>query len=301
MRLSVVVPSRERPHRLARLLDALAAQDAPREDWEVVVATTGESAGLAAGHPVGARVVSAADPGAAAQRNAGWRAARGEAILFTDDDCRPPADWVARGLEVAAAHPGAIVQGATKPDPEEAHLLGERYARTQDIDPPVPWAQTCNVLYPRDVLERAGGFEEALTAGEDTELALRAIRVTGAPYVAAPDLLTHHAVDAPGLRGHLRTLPRWGGLALVVQRNPALRAHLTLGVFWKPSHAWLPVAALGALAALRGRPLALLLVVPWARATPKRSVADLPGRAVVDAAEMAAIARGAIRHRTVML
>lgn len=301
MRLSVVVPSHGRPQRLARLLDALADQDAPREDWEVVIATGGESAALAAAHPLAPRVVRAATHGASAQRNAGWRSATGEAILFTDDDCRPPRDWVARALAASAAHPGAIVQGTTKPDPEEAHLLGGAYARSQDVDPPSPWAQTCNVLYPRDVLERAGGFEEAMTAGEDTELALRAIALTRAPYVAAPEMLTHHAVDAPGLLGHLRTIPRWGGLALVVKRHPQVRGHLVLGVFWKPAHAWLPVAALGALLALRGRPAGLLLALPWARATPKRSVADLPGRAVVDSAEMLALVRGSVRHRSVIL
>lgn len=300
--LAVVVPSRDRPQRLRRLLDALAAQRAPRERWELVVATHGEGARLATDHPVGARVVGARSLGAAAQRNAGWRAARAGAVLFTDDDCRPPSDWVASGLEAARAHPGAIVQGATRPDPEERHLLGRRYARTQCIEPPVPWAQTCNILYPRAVLEACDGFEEALDAGEDTELALRARALTGAPYVAAPAMLTYHAVDAPSLRGHLRTIPRWGSLALVLRRQPQLRSQLVAGVFWKPAHAWLVLAGLGALLALRGRPLrGALLALPWARATPARRPSDLPGRAVVDAAEIVALARGSLRHRTLIL
>ena len=39
----------------------------------------------------------------------------------------------------------------------------------------MPWAQTCNILYPRELLERIGGFldDPPLSMGEDTELALR--------------------------------------------------------------------------------------------------------------------------------
>lgn len=300
--LAVVVPAHARPARLARLLDALAAQTLERARWELVVATTeDESARLAEAHPVGARVVRPHAPRAAAQRNAGWRASRAAVVLFTDDDCRPPPQWLERAAAAVRAHPGAIVQGATRPDPEEAHLLGERFARSQSVDPPVPWAQTCNIAYPRSVLERSGGFEEAIDAGEDTELAQRVMRQTGAPYVGAADVLTYHAVSAPSLAGHLRTIPRWGGLALVVRRNPQLRRHLVAGLFWKPSHAWLSLAALGALLAWRGRPWAgLALALPWARAA-RRPAAELPAQAVVDAAEMLALARGSIRHRSPIL
>src|SRR3712207_8492081 len=39
------------------------------------------------------------------------------------------------------------------------------------------WGQTCNIVYPRAVLEALGGFDERMPrpAGEDVELAQRAI------------------------------------------------------------------------------------------------------------------------------
>ena len=97
-------------------------------------------------------------------------------VAFTDDDCRPPPEWLERALEAARAHPGQVVQGATRPDPHEAHLLGMApHARSQNINPPVPWAQTCNIVYPREALERVGGFDEQIpTAGDDMDLAARA-------------------------------------------------------------------------------------------------------------------------------
>lgn len=318
--LSVVVPSHERPVRLRWLLNALSEQTLDRSQWELVVCDDSRSEAVRAllsAHELvadGTLRVLRMEPGAgsaARQRNAAWKAARAGVILFTDDDCRPPRDWLANALEAARANPGAIVQGATSPDPDEQHLVAAPHARTQAIEPPVPWAQTCNVMYPREVLEAAGGFEENMPAGEDTELALRVQREQGVPYVGAPQMRTHHAVEAGSLRGKLRTLPRWRGLALVLKRNPQLRSELYGGVFWRKSHAWLPVALFGLLRARRTHGASLLLLLPYvlvARGSygnslrgRARGLADLPGRAVVDAAETAVLARGSIEQRTLIL
>jgi Glycosyltransferase like family 2 len=318
--LVVAVASHERPLRLRWLLNALEEQDLPRGWWEVVVCfdDAGEAtARLLAGHPLARAGVLRAvrlTPGSgtpARQRNVAWRASTAPVVLFTDDDCRPPADWLSAALAAARRHPGAIVQGATRPDPHEAHLVAAPHARTQAIAPPAPWAQTCNALYPRALLEATQGFDEALSAGEDTELALRARGAHGAAYVGAPGVLTYHCVEAGGLRGKLAATPRWAALAAVVRRHPALREHLFLRVFWRRSHALLPLAALGALGAARGRPAAALLAVPWALdAAPRygpgpraalRGLVELPGRAVVDVAEIATLVGGSMAARTVLL
>ena len=88
---------------------------------------------------------------------------------------------------------------------------------------------------------------------------------------------------------------------------------MPLSLFWKPRHAWLALAlAVGIPALARGRMLlALAAIVPWARAaapsyggSPRgvaRAVAELPRAAVLDVAEMTAVARGAIDARTPLL
>jgi hypothetical protein len=82
---------------------------------------------------------------------------------------------------------------------------------------------------------------------------------------------------------------------------------------WNERHGWMLLALGGAvLAALTRRPLlAVALALPWARrAAPTygsgprgraRSLLELPGSAVVDAAELVALTRGSIRHRTLFL
>lgn len=319
--ISVALATRDRPVRLRWLLNALAEQTLPRDRFEVVVAngsTRPETAELLASHPLAADgVLRHLDvppaPGPARNRNHCWRATRAPLVLFTDDDCRPPADWLERALDAAHRHPGAIVQGRTAPDPDEGEIVHAcPHARTQRVEPPTPFAETCNIAYPRAVLERHGGFheDEPLQACEDTDLALRA-RDAGADYVGAPEVLTYHAVDAVSLRDRIRASRRWGELPWLVKRHPRLRRETyTLRIFWTPIHLCTALAVVGLALSVRHR-AALALLIPWLVADwPKygvslrglaRSFTELPGHAVIDVAELAVLVRGSIRYRSVLL
>lgn len=319
--ISVALATRDRPVRLRWLLNALAEQTLDPGRFEVVVAngsTRPETDELLRAHPLAqAGVLRHLNvppaPGPARNRNHCWRGAHAPLVLFTDDDCRPPADWVERALEAARRHPGAIVQGRTLPDPDEAGIVHAcPHARTQRIDPPTIWAETCNIVYPREVLERHDGFheEEPLQACEDTDLALRA-RAAGTPYVGAPEVLTYHAVDAVSLGDRIRSSRRWIQLPWLARRHPVLRRDaFELRYFWTRTHLCATLALAGLALAPRNR-LFLVLVLPWVRrARPSygptlrgrlRSVSELPGHAAIDLAELAVLVRGSARYRSLVL
>jgi GT2 family glycosyltransferase len=332
--IAVVIPSHDRPLRLRWLLNALEEQTLARDRFEVIVSHDSrgpETEELLGSHPLAAAGVlrhATLPPGSAPpgrHRNQAWRRARAPLIAFTDDDCRPPEDWLERALSAARADPGAIVQGATRPDPDELGLaLHAPHARSQTIEPPVPWAQACNIVYPRELLERCGGFDEVMQGGEDADLAQRALDA-GAHYVGAPEVLTYHAVHAHGLIGSLRSLRRWEHLAALVKRHPQLRQSFTARLFWRETHAWLLLAigggALASAPARRGPcrratttgavAAAALAALPWAiKSAPSygpsargraRAALELPGRAVIDVAEIAVLLRGSVRYRTILL
>jgi GT2 family glycosyltransferase len=311
--VSVVVPSHARPARLAALLDALAAQTLPAERWEVVVVHD-DAGDVVSGHPLPALRevrIPAHERGPARQRNRGWRMARAPLIAFTDDDCRPEPAWLEELLAAAGAHPGAIVQGATAPDPLELAAFASPHARSISVDPPGHFAQTCNILYPRALLEAVGGFDERFPApaGEDTDLALRA-RAAGAPYVGAPAARVFHAVEPYSLRSAIRLAFKWRHLAYVVRRHPEVRRWFALGIFWREAHLQLCLALAGA-ALARRHPAAAALCLPYLRDRlgrrgrgPRarlRAARELPERAAVDLAEIAAMAWGSARYRTFVL
>ena len=316
-RVTVVVAA-SRPLRLRWLLNALEDQTLSPSDWDGVVVHGFDRATesrFLADHPLVAsgrvRTIGPPQGGGipARQRNTGWRAATGEFVAFTDDDCRPEPGWLEGLLDAAARAPGMVVQGATRPDPLEKDVFAAPHVHTLEVDPPGRFAQTCNILYPRDLLERLGGFDEHAIVGEDIDLSLRA-REAGAELVGAPEAVVNHAVQAHALPAFVLRNMRWRHLAYVVSRHPALRRDCAVGLFWKPSHLRLALAAAG-LAGARRKRWAALLALPYlipelTRRGPRPvdvavAATEIPGRAVNETAEVVAMGAGSLRYRTVVL
>src|SRR3954468_15597565 len=97
--VSVIVPARDAEATLPATLEGLSEQVID-EDFEVVVVDDGSRDGtaeLAERSPVVDRVVRAGGGAPAEARNLGVAAAAGEALAFTDADCRPTPGWLAAG------------------------------------------------------------------------------------------------------------------------------------------------------------------------------------------------------------
>jgi GT2 family glycosyltransferase len=302
--VSVVVATRDRPGRLRRLLATLDAQTLPAERFEVVVvddASGPETAAVLAG--TRARVIRRDTPGGpGAGRNVGWRAARSPLVAFTDDDCEVTPEWLETLLETASANPGAFIQGRVLPLPAEEASYGP-FSHTIRIEGLTRGFETANMLYPRELLERLGGFDERFSrSGEDTDLAWRAMDA-GARAVFAHDALAYHAVVQLGPRGQLRRAARWHEAPLVYKRHPALRRTLALGIFWNSGHlrAWAALVALVLPARLRW--LRLALAAPYVRYLVARRSGPLlaPYLVLRDGIELATLVRGSLRYRTLVL
>lgn len=197
--LSVVIPTQERADRLSRCLTALSRQTLPPERFEVLVADDGSATDL---EPVVARYAAHTSArllrlpvsrGPAAARNAGWRAARGDAVVFLDDDVEVSPEHlavVAEILEARGAHV-AGVEGPVRPEDPGAAAVSP-FAHTLETR---GGGHTCNIVYWRSALEAAGGFDEGfpLAVGEDYDLVYRVVRRIG-PIAFEPRLMAVHAV-----------------------------------------------------------------------------------------------------------
>jgi glycosyltransferase involved in cell wall biosynthesis len=305
----VVVPTHHRPARLARLLEGLRRQTLGADSFEVIVVADGspaETLGLLEHERseggLDLRILTHPAPrGPGAARNTGWRAARAGLVAFTDDDCVPASGWLEAGL--AAAGPARLVQGITLPDPGETGGLLSRSVRVESLGPQY---ETCNIFYPRVALEALEGFDEryGLTpGGEDTDLAWRAIDAGLEPRLA-PDALVHHAVEDLGPMGMLRVAARWSAPMRALADHPAARSMLYRGVFWNVWHylLWRSILAFGGPAWLRRVVLTLHLTQLRRRAREAGGGGwAIPFLLVHDLVECWAVARGAIRYRTLVL
>jgi glycosyltransferase involved in cell wall biosynthesis len=213
---SVIVPTRDRPLRLAACLASLAAQSASPDEVIVVDDSTRpdpEVARLVLA--AGAKLVRSGGRGPAAARNAGVRAARGEVVCFTDDDCRPDPDWLA--LLVPEARAGGAAAGRTvAPSAAGAALRASQeitdflQRRASDPGSPSPgFAPTSNLACTRSLAIRLP-FDPRFprAAGEDRDWSARAAANGAAPAFVPGAVVVHHAELGPA--GFLTQQFRYG-------------------------------------------------------------------------------------------
>ena len=92
-------------------------------------------------------------PGGA--RNRGVRAARAPVLAFTDADCFPTPQWLARGLEAIAD--AELVQGRVAPDPAVPRTP---FDRTLWVERDGGFYQTANLFVRRETFDAVGGFRD---------------------------------------------------------------------------------------------------------------------------------------------
>src|SRR5437764_138198 len=106
MRFSVVIPTFNRQATLHQTLKAIEAQDAL--SFEVIVVDDGSTDGtkeaVTSEFP-SVQYIQQENQGPAAARNTGIRAVAGDIVVFTDDDCVPPPDWLSRLANGYARYP----------------------------------------------------------------------------------------------------------------------------------------------------------------------------------------------------
>ncbi|MFL6135002.1 MAG: glycosyltransferase, partial [Nocardioidaceae bacterium] len=213
MRHSVVVPTFQRCALVTQVVQALAAQVAPPIEVVVVVdgSTDGTAqalAGLSAPFPV--RVIEQPNAGAARARNRGAALARGELLLFLDDDMIAEPDLLvelgrvhARGADAVLGHIPAVAGSTTeflsRGLADWAVKRRERLVRNGGVLTAGDLL-TGQLSVRRDVFEALGGFDERFTkggsfGGEDTDFGRR-LFAEGYRVEFAPDAVSyqHYAV-----------------------------------------------------------------------------------------------------------
>ncbi|MFT3710206.1 MAG: glycosyltransferase [Archangium sp.] len=208
-RLSVVISTFNRLPLLQELLDALGKQTFPPQQFEVIVVDDGSRE---AAEPVLSKrkdpfrlsVITQANAGAAAARDAGIQQARGEIVVITDDDMLVPNEFLA---EHAKAHDAGhtLVLGQIGADDSLGHKpLFERFhadqlarfvARFHDNPTAVRGVMVCtgNVSFRREAYLEVGGFDRSLGRSEDRELGVRLQKSGAKLYFAARALTTHRS------------------------------------------------------------------------------------------------------------
>jgi glycosyltransferase involved in cell wall biosynthesis len=185
--VSVVIPTYKRPALLIKCLIHLAGQNFSKEKYEVIVVTDGPD------YDTKNEVTLFSQQhlffnlscynlkekkGPAAARNKGVQNAKGELILFTDDDCLPQADWVnaywntyesSRKKEVAFTGQTIVPHSKTPTDYEKniANLETAEFI-------------TANCAITKNIFNKVDGFDEAFPIAwrEDSDMHFKLIEAS---------------------------------------------------------------------------------------------------------------------------
>ena len=213
--VSVIVPVHNGEATIRTCLEALLAQDWPRDALEVIVVdnrSTDATRAIVAEYAV-SLVEEHEVQSSYAARNRGVADSHGRILAFTDADCVPDRGWV-RAF-AAALEPDSVGLAAGPIEAWRAERLVERYQAIRALradrafgHPVLPFAQTANAACRREVFDSVGGFDAACRFGGDLDFCWRVQLLTGMRLVYEPRALVQH-----------RHRTTWRGLFALYQKN----------------------------------------------------------------------------------
>lgn len=181
VKISVIIPTYQRPELLKRCIGALLKQSFSQDEYEIIVISDGPdnsaekvAKSLAKNAKTQIKYLSTEiKKGPAAARNLGWMSAKGNLIAFTDDDCIPSYTWLsdiwkAYNEEEEIAFTGKV----TVPIPAEPtdYELNLFHLETAEF-------VTANCACTKMALLKTGGFDERFQIAwrEDSDLHFKLI------------------------------------------------------------------------------------------------------------------------------
>jgi glycosyltransferase involved in cell wall biosynthesis len=202
---SAIIPTYNRSDQLYFCLRAFSHLDYPRDRFEVIVVDDESEESL---EPTVAsfrdlldiRLINQSHGGPAKARNYGAAQAKGEFLVFTDDDCLPSPRW----LQVLAAHfngiPHQIIGGRTvnalphNPFSTTSQLIIDFVYHYYDSNPGriLQFYASNNMALPADLFHTLGGFDSTFRTSEDRDLCDRWLNL-GYSMAYYPEAIVYHA------------------------------------------------------------------------------------------------------------
>jgi len=204
--VSIIIPSHNRPKCLQQCLAAITELDYARDKFEVIVVDDGSSTPLDPivdlfSAKINLHLLKQEHAGPATARNRGAKQAKGEFLVFTDDDCRPTPGWLATltnflsikpdsmiGGEILNALPGNSFSSASQA------LVSYLYFYYNKNSKEAHFFTANNIALSKKCFLAVGGFDQewGIAAAEDREFCDRWL-LSGYQMTYAPEAVIYHA------------------------------------------------------------------------------------------------------------
>jgi glycosyltransferase involved in cell wall biosynthesis len=227
MKVTVIIPTRDRPDAVLETVSMLASQDLPLQDYEIIVVDDGSRVPLQLPSP--ARVIRRAGGERSTARNTGAREARGGVLVFLDDDITVSPRFLTAHWAAQQEWPGVLAVGRIdlpEQDPPRPFVRFRRALECAGLPARrglVTQPNSCtaaNMSIRTTAFHALGGFAEDISSGEDQDFALRH-SASGGRIAYLPEAVGVHRDHALDLAAYCRRA-EWGSEHIVAfcRRHP---------------------------------------------------------------------------------
>ncbi|MCH7675293.1 glycosyltransferase [candidate division KSB1 bacterium] len=204
--VSIIIPSHNRPKCLQQCLAAITELDYARDKFEVIVVDDGSSTQLDPivdlfSAKINLHLLKQEHAGPARARNRGVKQAKGEFLVFTDDDCRPTPGWLATLMNFLAIKPDSMIGGeilnalpGNSFSSASQALVSYLYFYYNKNSKEAHFFTANNIALSKKCFLAVGGFDQewGIAAAEDREFCDRWL-LSGYQMTYAPEAVIYHA------------------------------------------------------------------------------------------------------------
>jgi glycosyltransferase involved in cell wall biosynthesis len=235
-KVSVILTVKNEERTIGRAIESLLRIDYP--DYEIIVVDGGsedQTVAVAKNHRV--RIIQTKDSTPGQGRNVGVVNSSNPIVAFIDGDCYVKRkDWLRNGVDFLRQEDIGGIGGPVAPFSESPYMSRAlmdvlstffanagsaqfaRYEKQREVKS-IP---SCNTIYRREAIERAGLFTEDLRFCEDADLNYK-IRKLGYRLVYSPKMIVEHDWKVYSFASLFRYMFQYGaGRAVAVQKYPYL-------------------------------------------------------------------------------
>ena len=204
--VSIIIPSHNRPKCLQQCLAAITELDYARDKFEVIVVDDGSSTQLDPivdlfSAKINLHLLKQEHAGPARARNRGVKQAKGEFLVFTDDDCRPTPGWLETLMNFLAIKPDSMIGGkilnalpGNSFSSASQALVSYLYFYYNKNSKEAHFFTANNIALSKKCFLAVGGFDQewGIAAAEDREFCDRWL-LSGYQMTYAPEAVIYHA------------------------------------------------------------------------------------------------------------
>lgn len=197
-KVSVIVPVYNGEKTLSLCLDSLMSLDYPKEQLEIIVVennSTDASPNIIKKYPV--KYIFEKKKGTAIAKNIGIKVSAGELIAFTDQDCIVDKAWIKNMVESfkndfkIGACGGKTLSYKPRTWLEKCNDFIPSIVTIFSKNNFLPFIQSCNVMYRKDVLYEIGLHDERIGFCSDLDISWR-ICLKGYHLKFVPEAVVYH-------------------------------------------------------------------------------------------------------------